>query len=106
MLEFKHGTHNAQYGTPTGSFLIPSTTTGHSVQYHKITSIILIINEILLSYIWDRNDVDEKLNKFRNICGTIHRYWYLKNKTKKETRIRFSDTVAIPVLVYGDESEL
>ena len=39
-----------------------------------------------LCYIWERNPLDEKLKKFRNIRKTIHRY--LKNKTKKETWIR------------------
>ena len=49
-------------------------------------------------------DLDEKLMKFRNICGTIHRY--LKNKTKKETRIRFFNTVAVPGVMYGDEARV
>ena len=31
---------------------------------------------------------------------------YLKNKTKKETRIRFFNTVAVPVLMYGDEARV
>lgn len=46
-------------------------------------------------------DLDEKLNRFRSICGTIHRN--LKNKTRKETRVKFFNTVAIPVLMYGNE---
>jgi hypothetical protein len=35
------------------------------------------------------------------LCGTIHRP--LKNKTRKETRLTFYKTMAIPVLMYGSE---
>jgi hypothetical protein len=35
------------------------------------------------------------------LCGTIHRT--LKNKTKKETRLKFYKTVAVPALMYGCE---
>ena len=49
-------------------------------------------------------DLDEKINKFRNICVTINRYH--KNKTKKGTRIRFFNTVAVPVQMYGDEARV
>lgn len=49
-------------------------------------------------------DLDKRLNKFRNICGTIHRH--LKNKTRIETRIKFFNTVAVPVLMYGDEARV
>ena len=49
-------------------------------------------------------DLDEKLNSFRHICGTIHRH--LKNHARKDTRIKFFNTVAVPVLMYGDEARV
>jgi hypothetical protein len=35
------------------------------------------------------------------LCGTTHRT--LKNKTRKETRLKFYKTMATPVLMYGSE---
>jgi hypothetical protein len=35
------------------------------------------------------------------LCGTIHRT--LKNKTRKETRLKFYNTIAFPALMYGSE---
>jgi hypothetical protein len=35
------------------------------------------------------------------LCGTVHRT--LKNKTRKETRLKFYKTMAIPALMYGSE---
>jgi hypothetical protein len=35
------------------------------------------------------------------LCGTIHRN--LKNKTRKETRLKFYKTMAIPALMYWSE---
>jgi hypothetical protein len=35
------------------------------------------------------------------LCSTIHRT--LKNKTGKETRLKFYKTMAIPALMYGSE---
>lgn len=36
------------------------------------------------------------------MCGTIHRT--LKNKTRKDTRIKFYKTMATPLLLYGSET--
>lgn len=47
-------------------------------------------------------DTNKKLSKFQSVCGIIHRT--MKNKTRKETRIKFYNTMAIPVLLYGSES--
>lgn len=49
-------------------------------------------------------DLDKKLNNFRNVCGTIHRS--LKNKTRKDTRIKFFNTIAVPMLTYGSEARI
>jgi hypothetical protein len=35
------------------------------------------------------------------LCGTVHRT--LKNKTRKETRLKFYKTMAIPALMYESE---
>ena len=53
------------------------------------------------SYNYD-NDMENKINKFQAICGTINRT--LNNKTRKDTRIKFYKTMAVPVLMYGSES--
>ena len=51
---------------------------------------------------YDRDyDVDKKLQKFQRICGTISRT--LKNKTRRETKIKFYKVMAKPVLSYGSE---
>ncbi|KAJ4434804.1 hypothetical protein ANN_23375 [Periplaneta americana] len=48
------------------------------------------------------NDTDNKLAKFQMICGTIHKT--LRQKTRKDTRLKFYKTIAVPVLLYGSES--
>jgi hypothetical protein len=48
------------------------------------------------------NDIDNKLAKFRNVCGTIHKY--LEHKTRKDTHLKFYKTVAVPILIYGSEA--
>lgn len=47
------------------------------------------------------NDVEQKLNKFNHICGTISRH--LKNKTRKDTQVKFYKTIAVPTMLYGCE---
>ncbi|KAJ4429720.1 hypothetical protein ANN_21924 [Periplaneta americana] len=54
-----------------------------------------------ITYDVDR-DIDNKISKFQWICGTINRT--LKNKTRKETKLKFYKTMAVPVLTYGSES--
>jgi hypothetical protein len=46
-------------------------------------------------------DIYKKLGGFQMLCGTIHRT--VKNKSRKETRLKFYKTVAIPALMYGSE---
>jgi hypothetical protein len=48
------------------------------------------------------NEVDNKLAKFRNVCGTIHKY--LKHKARKDSRLKFYKTIAVPILIYGSEA--
>ena len=48
------------------------------------------------------NNIRGKINKFRNICGTIHRN--LRNKTRPITRIKFYKTIAIPTLTYASDA--
>ena len=47
-------------------------------------------------------DIRKKINKFRDICSTIHRN--LRNKTKHRTRINFYKTIPIPTLIYASEA--
>lgn len=54
-----------------------------------------------ITYDVDR-DINNKISKFQWICGTINRT--LKNKTRKETKLKFYKTMAVPVLTYGSES--
>ena len=52
-------------------------------------------------------NIKEKINKFRNICGTIHRN--LRNKTRHTTRIKFIRInlfIIILTLIYGSEAWL
>jgi hypothetical protein len=48
------------------------------------------------------NDSDNKLAKFRNVCGTVHKY--LTHGTRKDTRLKFYKTIAVPILMYGSEA--
>jgi hypothetical protein len=41
----------------------------------------------------NNKDTDEKVAKFRHICGLIHRN--LKNKTRRDTRTKFHKTTAV-----------
>jgi hypothetical protein len=50
------------------------------------------------SFIQER-DVNNKIQKFQMVCGTISRT--LKNKTHKDTLMKFYKTMAVPVLSYG-----
>ena len=47
-------------------------------------------------------DIQNKTNKFQYICGTIQRT--LKNKARKDTKLKFYKTMAVPVLLYGSET--
>jgi hypothetical protein len=42
------------------------------------------------------------LAKFRNVCGAVHKY--LKHKTRKDTRLKFYETISVPILIYGSEA--
>lgn len=53
-----------------------------------------------ISYDYDE-DLKNKLARFQYICGTIKRI--LRN-TRKETRMKFFRTMAIPILLYGSET--
>jgi hypothetical protein len=48
------------------------------------------------------NNVDNKLAKFRNVCGTIQKY--LKHKTRKDTHLKYYKTITVPILIYGSEA--
>ena len=54
-----------------------------------------------ISYEPDR-DIEEKVNKFQMICGTINRT--LKNRTRKDTKIKLYKTMAVPSLMFGRET--
>lgn len=54
-----------------------------------------------INYQNDR-DMDNKVNKFQCICGTTNRK--LRNKVRKETKLKFYKTVAMPTLLYGCET--
>ena len=48
-------------------------------------------------------DVENGLNKFKHVCGAIHRT--LKYKTSKDTKLKFKlETMAVPVAQYGSET--
>jgi hypothetical protein len=48
------------------------------------------------------SDINNKIQKFQMVCGTISRT--LKNKTRKDTLMKFYKTTAVPILSYGSES--
>ena len=54
-----------------------------------------------ISFDVDKN-IQNKVNRFQHICGTINRT--LKNKTRRETKLKFYKTMAGPMLVNGSES--
>ena len=48
------------------------------------------------------NDVQLKLNRFRQFCGTIQRT--LKHKVQQHTLLKFYKIIAVPLLLYGCEN--
>jgi hypothetical protein len=50
----------------------------------------------------NNKDIDEKVAKFRHICGSMHRN--LKNKTSRDSRTKFYKTTAVPKLMYASET--
>jgi hypothetical protein len=48
------------------------------------------------------NDVDVKLQKFQNICGTIRSS--LRGKTRKDTQLKFDKVMATPTALYDSET--
>jgi hypothetical protein len=46
-------------------------------------------------------DINVKLQRFQQICGTIKRT--LARKVRKETLLRFCKIMAIPAFLYGSE---
>jgi hypothetical protein len=79
---------------------------------HPIRSKIVLQDQLLeqasyLNYLGcaiskeNYRDIDKKLRRFHMICGAIHRT--LKNKTRKESRLKFYKTMAVPALMYGSE---
>lgn len=47
-------------------------------------------------------DINNKLNKFRSMCGTIRRH--LGQKTLRSTQLKFYKVMAVPMLRYGCEN--
>jgi hypothetical protein len=54
-----------------------------------------------ISFNYDRH-VSQKIYKFQYACGTIKRT--LRNKTRKDTILKFYKVMAVPTLVYGSEN--
>lgn len=50
----------------------------------------------------ESNDRDDKVTQFRHICDMIHKS--LRNKTRKETRLKFYNTTDIPTSLYANET--
>ena len=50
----------------------------------------------------ERKEVNNEINKFQTMCGTISRT--LKGKTQLSTQIKFYKVMAVPVLMYGSEN--
>ncbi|XP_075214212.1 uncharacterized protein LOC142320395 [Lycorma delicatula] len=50
----------------------------------------------------DRNtDVDKKLSRFGGVCGLVRRT--LNKQARQEAQLRFYNTVAVPILIYGSK---
>jgi hypothetical protein len=50
----------------------------------------------------NKKDIEEKVAKFRQICGSIHRN--IKSETRKDTGIKFYKTTTVPTLMYASET--
>jgi hypothetical protein len=51
---------------------------------------------------YERKEVNNKVNKFQRMCGTISRT--LKGKTQFSIQMKFYKVMAVPVLMYGSEN--
>ncbi|PSN58388.1 hypothetical protein C0J52_12974 [Blattella germanica] len=47
-------------------------------------------------------EILNRTHKFQAVCGCINRT--LRNKTRKDTQLRFYNTITLPQLVYGSET--
>jgi hypothetical protein len=54
-----------------------------------------------ISFVQER-DVNNKIQKFQMVCGTISRT--LKNKKRKDTLMKFYKTMAVTIISYCSES--
>jgi uncharacterized protein with PhoU and TrkA domain len=45
------------------------------------------------------NEGDNRLDKFINVRGSIHKY--MKHRTWKDTRLKYYETIAVPILICG-----
>jgi hypothetical protein len=54
-----------------------------------------------ISFTYDR-DLSQKVCKFQYACGTIKRT--LRNKTRKDTMLKYYKVMAVPMLMYGSEN--
>ena len=50
----------------------------------------------------ERKEVNNKVNKFQRMCGTISRT--LQEKIQLSTQNKFYKVMAVPVLMYGNEN--
>ena len=48
-----------------------------------------------------RKEINNKVNKFQRMCGTISKT--LKGKTLISTQLKFYKVMAVPVLMYGSK---
>jgi hypothetical protein len=85
---------------------------GFQGKEHKKTKIVMngkIIEQVRdcnylgcnVSYC-ERKEVNNKINKFKRMCGTISRT--LKGKTQLSTQIKCYKVMAVPVLMYGSKN--
>ncbi|PSN48274.1 hypothetical protein C0J52_03046 [Blattella germanica] len=50
----------------------------------------------------DSIEISNRIHKFQAVCGCINRT--LRNKTRKDTQLRFYNTIALSQLLYGSET--
>jgi hypothetical protein len=71
--------------------------------YYKNTEQVNYFNYLgCIISIFENKDLETKVSKFNHICGSIRTV--LDKKIRKDIRIKFDKTVAIPALIYSSET--
>ncbi|PSN46379.1 hypothetical protein C0J52_05731, partial [Blattella germanica] len=83
---------------------IPPSRTPHRRSRKPFPNKFNILNILAVTYLTYSESIEilNRTHKFQAVCGCINRT--LRNKTRKDTQLRFYNTIALAQLLYGSET--